>query len=66
VFELGDTSTVNNSATQLFSRELKRADASNGGVAAAHVPGERGEADFALPHTRYVLVPSCRDSLNSI
>ena len=64
MLELGDTSKINNSAAQLFSRELKQADAFNGGFAAARMPGERGEPNFALLHARYVLVPSYRESLN--
>lgn len=65
LLELGDTSKLNNSAMQLFSRELKLADAFQGGVAAARMPGERGESNFALLYARYVLVPSYRERLNA-
>ena len=65
LLDSGDTSKLNNSALQLFARELREADAfREDGVAAARMPGEQSDGDFALQHARYVLVPAYREALN--
>lgn len=61
VVSAGNIDQINNSALQIFARELRKVDAfCDGGVAAARMPGEAGSSDFVLMHTRYVLVPSYR------
>ena len=57
--------SINNSASQRLSVELRTCEPFTAGVASARMPGERSAADFALLHARYVLVPTFKASLDA-
>jgi len=48
-----DVSILNNSAAQVFSREISLTDAYKKGVAHSRMPGERVDNDFALHYARF-------------
>ena len=58
----GEEETLNNSAQQIFAREVKRIEAFSG-VAAARLPGEQISNNFALQYLRYTKVVNFREQL---
>lgn len=60
LFVRGAEDTLNNSAAQVFARDIRKIDAFSDGVASARMPGEEVDNNFALAYKRYERVPERR------